>query len=396
MFTRNFLLILMANILLGSAMPLLIILGGFAGAELVPGSLLVTLPPTVQTLAGILVAAPLSIFMGRFGRQAGFLLSAGLVMAGGALGAVAMQISHFGLLCLGHLLLGAALIGVNYFRFAAAESVAEKKRARAMSFTLASGLVAALLGPEIFTLTRNLLPTFPFAGAYWAIAGLGLIGLLPVLGLGKELRQRTQSTGQAQKGAWKALIRRPQILFAIGVAALSHAVMVFLMTPTPLAMTGCGFGEGQAADVIRWHVVAMFAPGFFTGHLIERFGAKSIASLGLLISLGSAAVAASGLDLSDFYIALILLGLGWNFGFTGGSHLLQASVTAEEKPLVQGVNDTLIALCSSLAALSSGAMVVSVGWTALSIAVMPVIVVLMAALMLIGRQASNSEKPLET
>ncbi|MEM6760258.1 MAG: MFS transporter [Pseudomonadota bacterium] len=372
MLTRNFLLILLGNVTLGAAMPMLIVLGVLAGAWLAPADWLATAPTSVSMLAGIAVASPLSLFMGRFGRRAGFLLGAAALMAGGALAVFALLWGSFTLLCLAHILLGSALICVNYFRFAAAEAVAPDLRPQAISFTLASGLVAALIGPELFTWTRDSLAPTPLAGAYAAIVVLGALGALPVLGL-TAMQVDAPAAGGAQWSRLRALMAsNPRIAVAVGIAALSQAIMVLLMTPTPLAMVGCGFVEDQAADVIRWHVVAMFAPGFFTGSLITRFGAGRVAATGLTLIVASGLVAWSGLALGNFYVALVLVGIGWNFGFVAGTYMLQSAVSAEDAPLLQGANDTLLAIAASAASLLSGALYAGIGWEALAALSMPI------------------------
>lgn len=381
MLTRNFLLILLANIVLGSAMPMLIILGGLAGGWLAPHVWLATAPPSTQMLVGIIVATPVSLFMGRFGRRAGFLLGAAMLVFGGVFAALALVLQNFILLCLAHAALGAALISVNYFRFAASEAVPAEHRAQAISFTLASGLVAALLGPQLFNEAKDALAPIPLAGAYLAIAMLGVLGALPVWWLRMPASPLKVAHRRAES-AVRILSRNPGAVGAIGLAALSQAMMVLLMTPTPLAMIGCGFAEGQAADVIRWHVVAMFAPGFFTGFLIRRFGGTRIAVLGLVLLFASALTAWSGIGLLEFYGALVLLGVGWNFGFIGGTHLLQAALSDEERPLVQGVNDTLLAVSSSGASLLSGVLFAGIGWTGLAAVSAPVLALLALILVL--------------
>ncbi|WP_298390562.1 MFS transporter [Ruegeria sp.] len=365
MLNRNFTLILLGNVILGSAMPMLIILGGLAGAWLAPQSWLATAPPSAQMIAGIAVASPISLFMGRFGRRAGFLLGAAALISGAILAVLALHVQNFVLLCLAHVALGAALICVNYFRFAASEAVAEEHRPQAISFTLASGLVAALIGPELFTWSKDALAPTPLAGAYAAMAVLGILGAVPVLCL-KMQNTRTTQAQQNSISIREILARNPRIAVAIGVAALSQAMMVLLMTPTPLAMIGCGFMDDQAADVIRWHVVAMFAPGFFTGSLIKRFGAGRIAAIGIALLLISALVAVSGLELLNFYTALILLGVGWNFGFVSGTHMLQSVLNDQERPLIQGANDTILSISSSAASLLSGALYAGIGWIGLA------------------------------
>lgn len=371
---RNFILILIANMILGSAMPMLIILGGLAGAWLAPQAWLATAPPTAQVLAGIAVATPISLFMGRFGRRAGFLLGAALVVSGAGLAVLALHLASFGLLVGAHAVMGAALVCVNYFRFAAAETVPEASRASAISLTLASGLVAALIGPQLFTIARDAMAPLPFAGAYLAIAALGVLGAVPVAAL--RLSPPAISTSRRSLRAGMEYLRGNQpVLAAIGVAGLAQAVMILLMTPTALAMVGCGYATDIAADVIRWHVVAMFAPGFFTGPLIQRFGSRRIAYIGLGLLLLSALTALSGIAVTRFYISLILLGIGWNFGFIGGTYMLQAAVPPEERPLVQGLNDTLIAAAASIAALLSGIFYIGLGWTGLAALAAPILIV---------------------
>lgn len=371
MFTRNFTLILLGNIILGAAMPMLIILGSLTGSMLTPQDWLATAPPTAQMLAGIAVAAPISLFMGRFGRQAGFLLGAIALSLGGLLAVLAIQTHSFALLCLAHMVFGASLVSVNYFRFAAAEAVSEAHRPQAISFTMASGLVAALLGPELFNLFKDGLAPLPFAGAYATIAVLGVLGALPVLGLSLSHKQNSNAV-VAKVHLSELLQKNPVIILAMAIAALSQAMMVLLMVPTPLAMIGCGFNDTQASDVIRWHVVAMFAPGFFTGTLIKRYGAKRIAAIGLALLSFSAIAAWLGLTLMNFYVALILLGVGWNFGFVSGTHMLQATLSDEERPRIQGLNDTIIAIASASASLLSGALYAGIGWVGLCVVSLPI------------------------
>ncbi len=386
MLNRNFLLLLSGNVILGSAMPMLIILGGLGGAWLAPTPWLATAPPSVQMLAGILVAAPISGFMGRFGRRAGFLLGAGALICGAGLAVLALLTHSFVLLCLAHMLLGAALICVNYFRFAAAETVAEPQRPQAISLTLASGLVAALVGPQLFAWSSDALAPMPLAGAYAAMMGLGVLGAVPVMGLRIPINR--PDSAAAQTGSLRALLAgNPRLIAAIGLAALTQMMMVLLMTPTPLAMIGCGFADTQAADVIRWHVVAMFAPGFFTGRLITRFGAGRVAGTGIALLVLSALVAWSGLGLDRFYGALVLLGVGWNFGFVSATHLLQSAAQVQDRARIQGVNDTVLALSSTVASLMSGVAYAGLGWLGLAALSVPVLLLGAGALLRLQARA---------
>ena len=364
--TFNFALLLGANAILGSALPMMIILGALAGLLLAPTPELATLPASVSTLAGLVAAAPFSLFMGRYGRQAGVLLGAVSAAIGGAAGVAGLMQSHFLLLLFGHFALGAALACFQFFRFAAAEVVSVRWQPVAISLMLTSGL---------------------FAGAYAAIIGLSLLGILPLLLL-RGLRRvthvdRTQVTSLVNV---LAVIRRPAVAVAIASASVSQGVMVLLMVPTPIAMVECGFTDANAGDVVRWHIVAMFAPSFFTGFLVKRLGAGTIVMIGLTMLGASAVIAATGLSLSHFYSALIILGVGWNFGFVGATSLLPEALAPHERAGVQGFNDTMIALAASVCAFGSGALVAGAGWTVLALSALPIIAVMGSALLWVARK----------
>ena len=254
--------LLAANTILSSAMPMLIILGGLAGLMLSPSPALATFPASVQVFAGLLAAGPFSMFMGRFGRRAGFCAGGLLAAAGGLACAWALVAGNFAMLCAGHAALGAALACYQYFRFAAAEVVPSAWSPVAISLMLTSGLVAAFLGPQLFIWTKDALAPMPLAGAYVTISVISLAGLGPLIFVRLS---RPVSTGRLRRGfPALALLLQPGIATAIAMGAVSQGVMVFMMAPTPLAMIGCGFSETMAGDVIRWHVVAMFAPLWYS------------------------------------------------------------------------------------------------------------------------------------
>lgn len=383
----NFLGLLAANTILGAAMPMLIILGGLAGLMLAPSTALATLPASLQTLAGLFAAAPFSLLMGRRGRKAGFALGVAAAMAGALLGVWAMISGSFILLCVAHLFLGAALACFQFFRFAAAEVVNPEWQPVAISLMLTSGLVAAFGGPQVFIMAKDALAPVPLAGAYGAIAVISLIGLLPLafVRMAKPIAPAKQSFGK--RLASLSVLRRGPVRKAVAIGAVSQGIMVFLMIPTPLAMVGCGFSEATSGDVIRWHVVAMFAPSFFTGFLIKRYGTQRIAIGGLVLLILSALVALSGLSGAHFYASLILLGLGWNFGFIGATNMLANVVSEAEKPVVQGANDTVIALASTICAFAAGAIVAGYGWTVLAVVALIILVIALGAVLMPARQA---------
>ncbi|MEL7300995.1 MAG: MFS transporter [Pseudomonadota bacterium] len=362
---RNFAGLIAANTVLGAAFPIQLVLGGLAGLLLAPDPLLATLPASLQTLAGLLAAAPISLLMGRLGRRAGFALGAGLTLIGAVVALQALYAGSFVLLCAAHLSFGAGWAAFQFFRFAAAEVVAQEWRPVAISLMLSSLLVAALVGPQVFIGARDLLAPIPFAGAYAAVGVIAILGVLPLAIVRMPRPPRPARTG----GRFAALtaLRRPPVRRAVSVAALSQGVMVFLMVPTPIAILACGFSEDMASDVIRWHIVAMFAPSFFTGFLIKRYGAERIAAAGLVLLIAAAGGAAHGITALHFYGALIVLGVGWNFGFISATSLLEAAITEEEKAAVQGANDTVIALVATLAAFASGLVLSSFGWAVLAL-----------------------------
>ncbi|MEO0864469.1 MAG: MFS transporter, partial [Pseudomonadota bacterium] len=311
---------------------------------------------------------------------------AAVAAIGGAAGVAGLLQSSFTLLLLGHFALGAALACFQFFRFAAAEVVPDRWKPVAISLMLTSGLLAAFAGPEVFARTKDALAPIPFAGAYGAIIALSFIGVLPLLflrGLGRA--PHGDAAGPAPSVDVLAVLRRPLVAVAIATASISQGVMVLLMVPTPIAMVGCGFTEANAGDVVRWHVVAMFAPSFFTGFLIKRFGAIAIVTAGLALLGASAVVAATGVTLPHFYGALIVLGLGWNLGFVGATSLLADALAPHERAAVQGINDTAIALAASLCAFASGALVAGAGWTILALGALPIVGGMALALLWVTR-----------
>ncbi|MEM8950489.1 MAG: MFS transporter [Pseudomonadota bacterium] len=381
----NFGLLLCANAILSTTLPMMIVLGGLAGLLLAPTPSLATLATSVSTFAGLLAAAPLSLLMGLYGRQAGFVLGAAFAAAGGTAALIGMMQSSFLLLLTGHFLIGAALAGFQFFRFAAAEVVPTRWRSVAISLMLTSGLIAALVGPELFARTKDALAPIPFAGAYAAIIGLAVIGTVPLLllrGLGQMPMVKDTAYPKLDVSA---VVRRRAIAGAIFAGAISQGVMVLLMVPTPIVMISCGFDADTGASVVGWHVVAMFAPSFVTGFLIKRFGAAAIVYAGLTLLAVAALIAAAGLTLSHFYFSLIVLGVGWNFGFIGATSLLTDALAPEERASIQGINDTAIALASAAAAFASGALVASFSWTVLTLSSVPIIAAAAFMLLWVGR-----------
>lgn len=377
---RNFAGLLLANTILGAAFPIQLILGGLAGLALAPSPTLATLPSSVQTMAGMVAAAPFSLLMARMGRPAGFAIGGLMTLAGAVTAIQALYSQNFALLCAAHFLMGAGWASFQYFRFAAGEVVDTNWRPVAISLMLSSLLISAVAGPQVFIAAKDALAPIPFAGAYAATGLVAVLGLVPLTAV--RMPRSKQGVTAEPKGRFSALtaLRRRSIRRSVGIAAVSQGVMVFLMIPTPIAMVDCGFSEDTASDVVRWHIVAMFAPSFFTGFLIKRFGAQNIAMYGLVMIIAAAVAAALGLSAMNFYGSLIVLGIGWNFGFIGATTMLDAAVSEAEKAAVQGANDTIIALVSTLCAFIAGVVVSSLGWAVLALISGGVVVLTLATL----------------
>lgn len=324
--------------------------------------------------------APLaSHLMGRFGRRAGFLMGATGGGIGGTLAATALLTGSFELL-----LLGAGLTGVYYsfhgfYRFAAADTASAAFRPKAISWVLAGGLVGAVLGSEVVQLSSDLLAPTPFAGAYAVVVLINIAGAIGLLFLDIPLPVRDQQD-TATGRSLGAIVRQPDTLVAMLCAMVAYGVMALVMTSTSLAMVEHGYTTHHAADVIRWHALAMFGPSFVTGTIIARFGHLRVMTSGMVLLGACCVIAVTGVELEKFYVALILLGLGWNFAFIGATSLLSNTHAAGERAKVQGLNDFLVLGMVSLASLSSGALLNLFGWPVVQLAAAPALVVAGAAI----------------
>jgi MFS family permease len=391
---RNVFVLVAAQGYLGAQMPLIFTIGGLAGQQLTPIACLATLPISLIVLGSMLTATPLSAVMQRFGRQTGFWIGALGGASGAAVAALGLILQSFPVFVSGSLLTGVYLSSQGFFRFAAADTASEAFRPKAISYVMAAGLVSALIGPTLVKLSVDALAV-PFLGAYLVVIALNLSGafLFFFLDIPKPVPVAETERGRSRR----ELLADPRILVAIICAMVSYALMNLVMTSTPLAVVGCGFTKNNAADVVTAHVLAMFAPSFFTGHLIVRFGAERIVAVGLAILAGAGMVALSGTDLANFFGALMLLGLGWNFGFIGATTMLAGAYRPEEKGRAQGLNDMIVFGCVTMASLSSGGLMnctggtAQEGWTAVNLAMIPLLMLAGGALvwLMFGRSVQT-------
>lgn len=371
---RNLTVLVAAQAFLGAQMPLIFTIGGLAGQQLAPHPCFATLPIALIVLGSMLAATPLSAFMQRFGRQAGFFLGAMGGAAGGAMASWGLIEQSFPLFLFGSLLTGIYMSSQGFFRFAATDTAGEAFKPKAISYVMAAGLVSAVIGPTLVKLTANQM-VVPFLGAYLAVIVINLVGALLFFGL--RIPKPVATSGATGGRTRRQLLSDPRILVSITCAMVSYALMNLVMTSTPLAVVGCGFTQNNAADVVAAHVLAMFAPSFFTGHLIVRFGAERIVATGLVILAAAGAVALAGTELTNFFGALILLGLGWNFGFIGATAMLTSAHSVEERGRVQGMNDMIVFGCVFIASVSSGGLMNCAGsdpvqgWSAVNLAMVP-------------------------
>ncbi|MEO0372195.1 MAG: MFS transporter [Pseudomonadota bacterium] len=381
---RNVWVLVLAQAFLGSQMAMIFVVGGLAGQSLASNICFATLPISLIVIGSMLAATPMSAIMQRFGRRAGFLVGALAGALGAAVGAYGLYVASFPIYLLGSLFTGIYMSAQGFYRFAAADTASEAFRPKAISYVMAGGLASAVIGPQLVKVTAESM-VVPFLGTYYAVIALNLLGALLFFFL--DIPKPPPAEEGTPKGRSRMeLLRTPRIAVAVICATVSYALMNLVMTSTPLAVVGCGFTTGNAADVVTGHVLAMFAPSFFTGHLIVRFGVERIVGAGLVILAGAGAVALSGVALEHFFVALILLGLGWNFGFIGATTMLASAHTVAERGRMQGLNDLIVFGGVTVASLASGGLMncsggdAATGWASVNIAMAPFLVLAGGAL----------------
>ncbi len=340
-----------------------IALNGLVGYALADNKALATLPVTGWVVGAALTTFLASMLMRRIGRRAGFTVGTLVGILGASLACVAIYVGNFWLFCLGTTVFGVYNAFGQYYRFAAADAAPADFKSRAISLVLAGGLVGGIVGPATSQWTKDLLPV-TYLGAYLALLAL-LVAVLIVL---RFLHIPTPAHAeQSEPGRPLAhIMAQPAFIVAVVAAAFGYGIMNLLMTATPLAMDICGHPYGAAANVISWHVVGMFAPSFYTGSLIKRFGVLNILLAGVAIMLSCIAIALAGIAVTNFWFALVLLGVGWNFLYIGGTTLLTETYKPAEQAKAQGVNDMLIFITMAISSFASGMLLEVNGWQTLN------------------------------
>ena len=381
---RNVTILVLAQAFLGAQMPMIFTIGGLAGQTLATNACFATLPISLIVLGSMLSATPMSMIMQKYGRRAGFFIGAAGGALGGTIGAIGLYQHSFALFLLGSLLTGVYMSAQGFFRFAAADTASDEFRPKAISYVMAGGLASAIIGPQLVKVTAESM-VVPFMGTYLAVIEINVIGSLLFFMINIPTPAPRAAGTPAHRSRW-GILKTPAIAVAVICGMVSYALMNLVMTSTPLAVVGCGFEKNNAADIVSAHVLAMYIPSFFTGHLIARFGVKNIVAAGLVILAGAGVVALQGVALENFYIALILLGIGWNFGFIGATSMLASAHDPSEKGVVQGMNDLIVFGGVTFASLSSGGLMNCSGgspiqgWTAVNLAMIPFLVLAGGAL----------------
>ena len=358
---------------------ILIAVNALAGYSLAPDKALATLPVTSYFVGSALVTVPMSYFMKRHGRRAGFTLGACFAIAGSLMCAAAIYLASFWMLCAGVMVLGAYLAAGGYYRFAASDISPPDFRATAVSLVLAGGIVGGFVGPETTKLTKDAIEGHAYAGPYLTLILFALMAMAAQRWL--DIPPVPESERKDAGRPLAAIARQPALIVSVLCAMISYGVMSLTMTATPLAMSACNLPFSDAAFVIQWHLVGMFAPSFFTGGLIKRYGLLPVMLVGVVLSLGCVGIAISGVDVLNFWLALVLSGVGWNFMFVGATTLLGESHTPAERAKVQGFNDAAIFVTLVVSSLASGALFSYQGWITMNLFAIPVLGIAAASLL---------------
>lgn len=382
---RNVFILALCQALGMTAMTITITVTALNGEALLTDKAWATVPLALQALATMLTTIPASALMRAKGRRFGFTLGALIGMAGAVLGVLSVTASSFWLLCLANMGIGSAAGFAVFYRFAAADAASEAFRGHAISLVLTGGVAAAVFGPTLSQLSRDLFPAYIFAGCYGVMIFLyaGIIALLPMSRIPSLSSEERRHSGRPLP----AILRQPAVAVALLAGMIGYGVMSFLMTATPLAMKHHHLEFSDWRSVIQWHALGMFLPSFGTGFVIKRIGVLNVLWCGAALLFLAVAADLSGLGFWNFWLGLMVLGIGWNFLYVGGSTLLTEGYRPAERAKVQGLNDFLIFGTVASASFASGTLHSAFGWTAVNYGVLPLVAVtLVATLWLMSRR----------
>lgn len=366
-----------------STPPIIISLGGLVSMAMGAPHELMTLPVFLFNLGLALSALPAAFLMAKLGRKTAYIIAGIFALVSASLSATGILTQTFALFCAGTLLAGYYAAHVQSFRFAVIEGLSKEQAPRAISRVMIGGLIAAVIGPQVVVWTQDAMDV-QYAGAFIGQAVLVLIGLAVILQI-RDSGPAPKKVKSDSDTRLADLLKRPRYTIAVAAGVVSYALMAFVMTAAPIAMVDHGHQVSDAALGIQWHVLAMFAPSFFTGKLMVRFGKARITALGLILIAIAGLIALQGLELAHFWGSLILLGVGWNFGFIGATALVAEAHTPEEKGLAQGFNDFMIFSTVALGSFMAGVLLNASGWYTLNLVVMPICALVLAVMLLLRR-----------
>ncbi len=378
-FTRNVPLLAFSQAMAMSGASLTVTTAALVGFELAEDKSLSTLPLAMQFIAVMLTSIPAAMIMNRLGRKPGFLISTLFAISGAAIAAWSIINQQFIGFVIGGVLIGMFNGFANYFRFAAADSVDFNHKSRAISLVLAGGVIAAVIGPNLAKYTQHSVQDADFAGSYAALIVLYVMAVLALSLLRLPHHKHDVDTGPEQRPL-KEIIKQPEWVVAVICGMLGYGVMSFVMTATPLAMKHHAHDFSDTSFVIQWHVLAMFAPSFFTGSLIRKFGELSIMTMGALMGIACVIINLAGSSVSHFWIALFLLGISWNFLYVGATTLVTHTYHASERFKVQAVNDFIIFSTVAFASLSAGYLQHHYGWRSVNVGVLPLLAIVLISI----------------
>ena len=388
---RNVFLLIICQALLFVNNTTLVTINALVGYAMAPNLALTTFPVTAYVIGSALASAPIARMMRRYGRKIGFSVGTLFGMLGVCLAAWAVMQKSFWLLCLGTMVVGVYNACGQLYRFAATEVVELSFKEKAISYVMAGGLVGGIVGPNLSKYSKDLLPV-TFAGSYAVLIGFALLSLIVIHWI--DFPEPTQAEKSGGGRPLSKIMQQPVFLIAVLSATIGYGIMNLLMTSSTLAMQNCGFPFSDAVFCLQWHVIGMFAPSFFTGSLIKRFGVLQVIWAGVGLMMFSVMFAVMGIEWIHFFLSLTLLGLGWNFMFVGGTTLLTESYRPEERNRVQGLNDFFVFVVMATSSFSSGALMTSQGWQILNLSALPFLVmVLLGVLWLLLKRRKASFQP---
>jgi MFS family permease len=377
---RNALRLATAQALAGANATVIFATGAIIGATIAPDPGLATLPISVFVCGMAAGTLPTGAIARRYGRRVAFITGSGIGCLAGLVAAGALLAGSFMLYCVATFLAGLYGAVVQSFRFAAADGASPAFRARALSWVMVGGVFSGVLGPQIVTWTMNLWQPYLFAASYLAQAAVALIAMAVLVGVDLPRPVRAADAGRPLG----TIIRQPRFIVAALCGVITYTLMNLVMTSAPLAMRLCGLPLSASNATIQWHVVAMYGPSFFTGALIARFGAQRVVAVGLTLLAAAAVCGLAGIGLANFTLGLILLGIGWNFGFVGASSMVLETHRPEERTRVQAFNDFLVFGTMAIGSFSSGQLLVAYGWASVNWVVFPPVAIGLGALALSG------------